>query len=80
MNPVNIGSPVLTVYRITSVLKIVCSTTATVTIPSRPVPYRITAAGPVSHSPLPIDVPSRIAAGPIIRTKLPKLGGGGVGS
>jgi len=61
-------------------LKIVCSTVATVTIHSRAGPYWITAAGPSSHSPLPMETLSRMALTPIIFRKLLKVKGGGAGS
>src|SRR5690606_9469605 len=42
--------------------------------------YFTAAAGPTSHSPPPIEVAAMIAPGPITRSMLPKLNGGGAGS
>src|SRR5262245_66549680 len=78
MKPTVIGSPVYSVYRIISVLRIVWSTAATEVTHSSDKPYLTNAAGPTSHSPLPIDDPRRIAPGPITpRIRSPRAVGGG---
>jgi hypothetical protein len=42
-------------------------------------PYLAVTAGPISHSPLPMDVPSRIAPGPITAMAARSENGGGAG-
>jgi hypothetical protein len=42
-------------------------------------PYRTADAGPISHSPLPMDKESMMAPGPIVRMMLLKFPGGGSG-
>jgi hypothetical protein len=64
MKPVNTGSPVASVYRINSVLKIVWSITATATTHSSDNPCRTNTAGPSRNSPLPTAMPRTITPGP----------------
>ena len=45
----------------------------------RVAPYFAVTAGPSSHSPLPIDIPSAMAAGPMSLNALRVLNGGGAG-
>lgn len=77
--PPKIGSPVYSVYRIASMLKIACRTIATVAIRKIAEEYLTAAAGPTSHSPPPIDVAAMIAPGPMTCRMLRKPKGGGAG-
>src|SRR5579875_2305090 len=51
----------------------------TVATHSSAAPYLAVSAGPISHSPLPIEVPRRIAPGPMTRIALRSEKGGGAG-
>src|SRR5262245_57322318 len=79
MKPVKIGSPVATVYRISSVLKIVCRKTATDVTHSSEKPYFTNTAGPSRNSPLPIDKPSTMTPGPTTDIQPSPFGTGGAG-
>ena len=52
---------------------------AIVAMPMIVAPYFTAAAGPTSHSPPPIAVASRIAPGPMTRSTLRAVNGGGAG-
>src|SRR5689334_20510624 len=80
MNPVKIGSPVATVYRINSMLKIVCRNTATVVTQSSENPCRTKVAGPSRNSPLPIDKPRTMTPGPTTDIQPKPFGVGAAGS
>jgi hypothetical protein len=80
MKPVNAGSPVASVYRITSVLNTVWRNTATVVTQSRVRPCRTNAAGPRRNSPLPIERPRTMTPGPTTPTHATPLGIGGAGN
>ena len=80
MKPVFAGSPVAIVYRINSVLKLVCSSTATETTHNIVSPYRTKFAGPSRYSPLPIEAPSTMTPGPTTPIQARPLGLGGSGS
>src|SRR5687767_11830908 len=80
MKPVKTGSPVASVYRITSMLKIVCSVTAIPTTQSNDRPWRTKAAGPSRNSPLPIAAPSTMTPGPVTLSHSRPRGVGGAGS
>src|SRR5688572_24763783 len=75
----NAGSPVASVYRINSVLKMVCSNTATPTTQSSDRPWRTNVAGPSRNSPLPIDTPSTMIPGPTACSHPRPRGVGGTG-
>src|SRR5262245_36372481 len=78
MNPVRAGSPVASVYRISSRLKIVCSSTATVVTQSSVRPCLTNTAGPSRNSPDPIEMPSTLTPGPTAAIQ-PKPFGFGAG-
>ena len=80
MKPVFAGSPVAIVYRISSVLKLVWSSTATETTHNIVSPYRTKFAGPSRYSPLPIEAPSTMTPGPTTPIHARPLGRGGSGS
>ena len=67
-------------YRIASVLRIVCRVTATVVTQRSDNPYLTKAVGPISHSPLPIDAPSTITPGPTTPRRRSPFVDGGAGS
>ena len=60
MNPLMAGSPVASVYRITSKLNIVWRNTATVVIHQESEPVVDESGRPGKNSPLPMDMPSTI--------------------
>src|SRR3712207_9524804 len=79
MKPTVIGSPVYSVYRQASSLKIHWSRIDAVATQSRAAVYWAVAAGPISHSPLPIETPRMIAPAPAIRSAFFGLYGNGAG-
>jgi hypothetical protein len=80
MYPVNTGSPVATVYRISSVLNSVCKNTETTVTHSSVRPYRTNTAGPSRNSPPPMDSPSTMTPGPTAPNHPSPVGRGGIGS
>src|SRR5581483_2328559 len=56
-----------------------CRMIEAVATQSRAPPYLAVTAGPMSHSPLPIEVPSKMAPGPISAMAAPSENGGGAG-
>ncbi len=79
MKPVNAGSPVASVYRISSVLKIVWSRTAIPTTQSSDSPFRTNAVGPSRNSPLPMETPRIMTPGPTALSHPSPWGLGGTG-
>ena len=67
-------------YRAISWLRITCRNTETLVIHNSAEPYFRMTAGPISHSPLPIAIPSPMTPGPTVRSALVKVKGGGAGS
>src|SRR6185436_17104558 len=80
MKPVFAGSPVAIVYRISSALKFVWSSTATDATHSMVSPYFTKFAGPSRYSPLPIEAPSTMTPGPTTPIQAKPFGLGGSGS
>src|SRR3712207_9231861 len=79
MKPTVIGSPVYSVYRQASSLKIHWSRIDSVATQSKAAVNWAVAAGPIGHSPLPIETPRMIAPAPAIRSPLFGVKVGGVG-